>query len=146
MSDPAETHTRTHTQHHTYKIGLSHYQETNLRILAPSLTHTHTQKYTHSLELVSTPLGAQWLLHVASSSLLHPSLHWNLLSPFPPLWLRVQHRLVLCPSLHPHSWGRPCNRGCPGPAPAQFLHPSPPPLGPPCWSRPGASSARPPPH
>lgn len=121
-------------------------------------TRTLALSHKHSLVLVSTgsgwslgsctPLGAQWLTRGASSSFLLPSLLWHLLAPSPLLCLQAlnQQRLVLCPSSHPRSRGRPCNRGCPGPAPAQFLHPSPPPLRPPCWSRPGASSARPPPH
>lgn len=73
--DPAETHSHPNTHRHKYhlhKIDLSRCQETNIRILTHSLTHT--QKYIHSLVLVSTPLGAQWRLHVASSSLFHPSL------------------------------------------------------------------------
>ena len=127
----SETGRNTHSQK-----GLSHERDTHGR-------HTRPRSRTHSLVLVNIPLGAP--LRVASSSFLRPSLSWILLSPglLRP-WVRQWP--VLCPSLHPRSRGRPCNRGCPGPAPAQFLHPSPPPLGPPCWSRPGASSTRPPPH
>lgn len=78
----------------------------------------------------------RFLLHLMSRPVLRlPRLHQRRPHSQHCLWPQRWHR---CPPS--------CNRAPPVPAPSRSRHPSPHPPGPPCWSRPDASWALPPPR